>query len=88
MKLTLEPTEEVAMLSGVPCRAWRGTNENGVECCAFIAAIALPAGTPSTDAAAEAFSRELIELIPTVKKHLVDCDVRVDLSKLSQPSGN
>ena len=57
MKLTIEATERIVQLNGVPARIWKGTTESGVEVHCFVARIAVPEEAGS-DAHAE-FEREL-----------------------------
>lgn len=41
MKITLESTDKIVTLNGVPARLWQGTTEAGVPCHAFITHIAV-----------------------------------------------
>lgn len=54
MKITLESTELLVQLNGVPARVWEGETAAGVKCHAFITRI----GVDQNDDATE-FEREL-----------------------------
>lgn len=58
IKLTLEPTDRIVTLDGVPARVWQGTTDAGVEVHCFITRIAVP--TDKADEC-ERFSAELKE---------------------------
>lgn len=58
MKISLESTDQVVSLNGVPARVWQGTTESGVSVQAFITRIAIEA---SHEAACEQVARELEE---------------------------
>jgi hypothetical protein len=61
MKISLESTDQVVSLNGVPARVWQGTTESGVSVQAFITRIAVD----RADAAAcEQVARELRETAP------------------------
>lgn len=83
MKITIEPTQEICVINGVRCRAWRGVTDKGVDCVVFIATIAISLNAAGAEEAAAAFSKELTELFPTVKVQTVDHLERSDLAKPS-----
>ena len=56
MKITLESTEKVVQLNGVPARIWQGTTESGVPCHAYITRIAVDKADDTSQ-----FERELQE---------------------------
>lgn len=58
MKLTIEPTDQMADVDGTPCRLWSGRTQNGSRCYVFVAALAVNSTDSETLAEAE---RELIE---------------------------
>lgn len=57
MKVTIEPTDEIVMTDGVPCRVWDGTTERGTKVLVFVRAIAVPTLTCS-----EEEMKDLVEL--------------------------
>jgi hypothetical protein len=59
MKLTLEPTNELQTVDGVPCRVWRGRDEGGTWVLAWVRTV-----QPQTADAAKlaAFESELMSL--------------------------
>jgi len=68
MKLTIESTEELAMLApGVEARVWKGTTERGIEVYAFVACVAVDAWCDQED-----FQRELVE-----RPHRPDLEARL-----------
>lgn len=56
MKITIESTEQIVYLNGVPARVWVGATESGIECHALITRIAV-----SKEADTSQFERELLE---------------------------
>lgn len=56
MKITLESTDKIVTLNGVPARIWQGTTESGVPCHAYITRV----GVDRTEDTSE-FERELRE---------------------------
>lgn len=63
MKLSLESTDQIAQIeidgASLPARIWKGTNERGTECLAFITRLAVPESAPPD--AHRQFARELVE---------------------------
>lgn len=66
MKVTLESTDRVVNINGLPARVWQGTTESGIECHAFVTRIAV-----HKDLDASQFERELREVTP-LRPELVD----------------
>jgi hypothetical protein len=58
MKISLESTDQVVSLNGVPARVWYGTTEGGIDVHAFITRIAVDRADP---AACDIIARELRE---------------------------
>jgi hypothetical protein len=56
MKITMQPTEKLTEIDGVPVRLWMGKTESGIECHVFVHRIAVH----KTVACGE-FERELLE---------------------------
>lgn len=54
MKATIESTEEIMELNGLPVRIWKGKTEKGVECTMYIPLIQV-----SVDENVEEFDRDL-----------------------------
>lgn len=54
MRLTMESTDVITEIEGVPVRLWKATTESGVECVAYVHRIAV-----APDADASEFEREL-----------------------------
>lgn len=54
MKVTLESTDQIVELNGVPARIWEGATENGIPCHALITRIGV-----SKEADACEFERDL-----------------------------
>lgn len=48
MKATIESTDQIADVNGLPARVWNGRTENGVEFLAFITRLAVPEGQDCT----------------------------------------
>jgi hypothetical protein len=48
MKATIESTDLIVDVGGVPARVWNGRTENGVEFLAFITRLAVPEGQDCT----------------------------------------
>lgn len=42
MKLTIESTDCIELLHGVPCRLWKGVHADGTVCVLFVPAIGAP----------------------------------------------
>lgn len=59
MKITIENTEKIVQLDGVPARVWEGKTDSGIPVICFITRIAVP-----TDENQEQFRRELLEQCP------------------------
>ncbi|HLK38813.1 MAG TPA: hypothetical protein VKU41_18755 [Polyangiaceae bacterium] len=56
MKVTLESTDKVVTLDGVPARVWQGHTERGVPCHAFIALVGVDREADHAE-----FERDLVE---------------------------
>lgn len=56
MKITIENTEKIVTLNGVPARIWEGETQSGIRCHAYITRIAV-----AEDQDQEQFERELKE---------------------------
>ena len=56
---TLESTEVLTQVDGVPVRVWKATTESGLECVAYVARLAV-----HQDADARELERELQEIPP------------------------
>jgi hypothetical protein len=59
MKITIESTDVMTSIDGVPVRHWRGMTEDGVPCEVFVHRIAVPDNADSTR-----FQAELAEKLP------------------------
>lgn len=59
MRMTIEATDKLMMIDGVPVRVWDGTTESGVPCIVFVHRIAV-----LQDSDSEQFDRELQEQLP------------------------
>ena len=61
-KLTIEPTETITRIDGVPCRLWKGTTPSGGRLDVFVHRCG------SADPAAQAeLEKALIEVVPPAK---------------------
>lgn len=72
MKLTLEPTNEIATVDGSPARVWIGMTDDGTPVKAFIRAV-----QPQThdEAALAVFDREL-QALPEPRPGALTVDLR------------
>jgi len=59
MKITIESTDQLTHLDGVPVRVWEGTTEGGTPCKVFVHRIAV-----DQDEDQVAFEAELQEQLP------------------------
>jgi hypothetical protein len=59
MKVTLESTDQIVDINGVPARVWEGTTAAGIPCHALITRIAVHKNDDATE-----FERELQETRP------------------------
>jgi len=59
MKITMEATEKITRLEGVPVRLWEGVTESGIKCQVFVHRIAVHLDQDPTE-----FERELKEQMP------------------------
>jgi hypothetical protein len=59
MKLTIESTNRLVTINGVPTRVWEGTSEGGVAVICLVTRIAV-----AKDADCAQFDRELLEQRP------------------------
>lgn len=58
IKITIEPTDEMALTDAGPCRVWRGTTESGSKVLVLAKYVGL--AESATPADKETFERELI----------------------------
>lgn len=75
MKLTLEPTAEIASVDGAPARVWKGTSDAGVEVKAWIRCVQ---AQTDDEAKLKAFDVAL-QALPQPKHELVSFDMRFAL---------
>lgn len=66
MKLTIESTEAVVTVNGVPARIWEGTSESGVRVFCLVTRVAVQRDQDCTQ-----FERELQECRPPTPEALV-----------------
>jgi len=59
VKISIEVTDKLTMIAGVPVRLWEGITENGVKCKVFVHRIAV-----HKDEDSEQFEQELAEQLP------------------------
>jgi len=59
VKISIEVTDKLTMIAGVPVRLWEGITENGVKCKVFVHRIAVH----KTEDCSQ-FEQELAELLP------------------------
>jgi hypothetical protein len=59
MKMTIEATDQITHLEGVPARVWKGTTEKGVACLVFVHRIAVDRGADASE-----LERALKEQLP------------------------
>jgi hypothetical protein len=59
VKLTIESTDQVTHLEGVPVRVWRGRTERGIACLVFVHRVAVHEASDSAE-----FERELRDCLP------------------------
>lgn len=57
MKITMESTDKITMLAGVPVRLWAGVSEGGVPCHVFVHRLAVHEDEQQAE-----FDRELEEM--------------------------
>lgn len=73
MKLTIEPTDRIQSMDGVPHRVWKGTTDSGVPVEAYVRAVTAMTHDP---AALAVFDREL-KALPQPRRELVSFDLRM-----------
>jgi hypothetical protein len=56
MKITIESTEKIVHVNGVPARIWEGQTESGILVACYVTRIAIAEGTDSSQ-----FEKELLE---------------------------
>lgn len=56
MKITIESTDKVVELNGVPARLWQGATDSGIQCHAFITRVGVDKNADTSQ-----FERELLE---------------------------
>ncbi len=39
MKITIEPTDQIVVVEGIPVRVWSGVTDRGTKCAVFVALI-------------------------------------------------
>jgi hypothetical protein len=49
MKMTVEPTEKIVELNGVPARIWEGATDDGIPCHLFVTRVAVPVDRPASE---------------------------------------
>ena len=59
MKITIESTDKIVTLNGVPARIWQGKTDSGVELHAYVTRVAVRNDAPAEEQAR--FARELQE---------------------------
>jgi len=59
VKISIEATDKLTRIDGVPVRLWEGITENGVKCKVFVHRIAV-----HKDEDSEQFEQELVEQLP------------------------
>lgn len=59
MRLTIESTEQITHIDGIPVRVWEGITEDGIPCKVFVHRIAV-----RDDQDSGRFDRELAEQLP------------------------
>jgi hypothetical protein len=64
MRITIEPTQKIVTLNGVPARIWAGTTDTGTRCLLFVTRIAVEENEP-----AEAHQEFAEQLSETPKPH-------------------
>jgi len=57
MKITLESTNQIVYVNGVPARVWKGQSDKAINIIAFIAQIGVPEHEPNKD-----FQDELLNI--------------------------
>lgn len=72
MKLTLEPTDRIQTVDGVPHRIWQGTTDQGTPVLAYVRAVS---AQTHDEAALAVFDREL-QALPAPRRELVSFDMR------------
>ena len=70
MKITIESTDQLTDVEGVPVRVWRGVTEGGARCIVLVHRLAVHESEP-----AEAFERELKRM--AVPRHVPLGDVLI-----------
>ena len=59
MKITIESTDQLTRIDGVPVRIWEGVTEDGVRCKVMVHRLAV-----ANDEDSSRFDRELAEQLP------------------------
>lgn len=49
MQIVIEPTSNIVLIEGVPCRQWEGVTDNGVPCSVFTRLILVPREEAQTE---------------------------------------
>jgi hypothetical protein len=55
MRMQVEPTAEIVVVDGIPCRLWAGVTKDGCQAILFVHRIAVPEGQDTSE-----FDRELL----------------------------
>lgn len=42
MQIVIEPTSDIVLIDGVPCRKWEGVTDGGIPCTVFTRMILVP----------------------------------------------
>ena len=72
MKLTLEPTNRLQTVDGVPCRVWRGVTDAGTPVEAWVRCVQ---AQTHDEAQLAVFDRELVAL-PAARRESMGVDLR------------
>ena len=71
MKITIESTEFLTDINGVPVRYWKGITEDGIECKVFVHRIAVHKSEDSARFDAELLEKEPPGRVVPLRKLLV-----------------
>ena len=63
MKITIENTEKIVELNGVPARIWEGETDSGIKVRCFITRVIIDI-TDKTNEQIEQYKRELLQVRP------------------------
>lgn len=74
MKITIESTEKIVTINGVPARVWQGETAGGIPVSCAITRVAVRNGHPT-----EQFEKELQEYVPPNRDSIEAFDLRLVL---------